>query len=100
MEKRINVQKSLLQVLSTSLTLLIGDYLMDSVHFERPWVAVLTAMVLGVLNIFLKPLLVVLTIPATVLTLGLFLMVINAALLMIADQIVPGFSIASFGSAF
>lgn len=100
MEKRINVQKSLLQVLSTSLTLLIGDYLMDSVHFERPWVAILTAMVLGVLNIFLKPLLVMLTIPATVLTLGLFLMVINAALLMIADQIVPGFSIASFGSAF
>ena len=94
------LKRTLLQVLSTALTLLIGDYLMDSVHFDRPWVAVITALILAVLNTFLKPLLVVLTIPATMLTLGLFLLVINAAMLMIADQIVPGFMIESFWSAF
>ncbi len=94
------IQKTLLQILSTSLTLLIGDYLMDSVHFEKPWVAVVTALVLAILNVFLKPILVMLTIPATLVTLGLFLLVINAAILMIADQIVPGFFIESFWSAF
>jgi putative membrane protein len=94
------IQKTLLQILSTSLTLLIGDYLMSSVHFEQPWVAVVTALVLAILNVFLKPILIMLTIPATLFTLGLFLLVINAAILMIADQIVPGFYIESFWSAF
>lgn len=94
-----HIRNTLLQVLSTSLTLLIGDYLMDSVRFDQPWVAIITAFVLALLNTFLKPLLVVLTIPATVLTLGLFLLVINAAMLMIADQIVDGFTMDSFWSA-
>ena len=94
------IQKTLLQILSTSLTLLIGDYLMESVHFEKPWVAIVTALVLAILNLFLKPILVLLTIPATLFTLGLFLLVINAAILMIADQLVPGFYIESFWSAF
>ncbi len=98
MEKEQNI-KPILQILSTSLTLLVGDYLMDSIYFDQPWVAIVTAIVLALLNLFLKPLLVMLTIPATILTLGLFLLVINAAILMIAGQLVPGFHIASFWSA-
>jgi putative membrane protein len=99
MGNKQTLQKSLLQILSTSLTLLIADYLMDGVRFEKPVVAIITAVVLGLLNLFLKPLLVLLTIPATIVTLGLFLLVINAAMLMIADQIVPGFMIDSFWTA-
>ena len=99
MEFSPQLKKTLLQVLSTALTLIIGDYLMDSVRFEQPWVAIITALVLALLNTFLKPLLILLTIPATVLTLGLFLLVINAAMLMIADQIVDGFMMDSFWSA-
>jgi putative membrane protein len=99
MEFSPQLKKTLLQVLSTSLTLIIGDYLMDSVRFEQPWVAIITALVLALLNTFLKPLLILLTIPATVLTLGLFLLVINASMLMIADQIVDGFTMDSFWSA-
>lgn len=72
---------------------------MDSVHFDKPWVAIITALILALLNVFVKPILIALTIPATILTLGLFLLVINAAMLMIADQIVPGFVIESFWSA-
>lgn len=98
MENAQNI-KPILQILSTSLTLLVGDYLMDSIYFDQPWVAIVTAVVLALLNLFLKPLLVLLTIPATILTLGLFLLVINAAILMIAGQLVPGFHIASFWSA-
>ncbi|MBX7050950.1 MAG: phage holin family protein [Flavobacteriales bacterium] len=99
MENNQKIPKPLLQVLSTSLTLLIGDYLMESVHFDKPWVAIVTALILALLNVFVKPILIALTIPATILTLGLFLLVINAAMLMIADQIVPGFEMASFWSA-
>lgn len=99
MENENKIPKPVLQVLSTSLTLLIGDYLMDSVHFDKPWVAIITALILALLNVFVKPILIALTIPATILTLGLFLLVINAAMLMIADQIVPGFVIESFWSA-
>lgn len=83
----------------TALTLLVADYLMDSVYFSQPYVALITALVLGLLNTFLKPLLILLTIPATILTLGIFLLVINAAILMITDQLVDGFEIRGFGSA-
>jgi putative membrane protein len=94
------LKRTLLQVLSTSLTLLVADYLMESVHFEKPWVALVTALILAILNTFLKPLLILLTIPATLITLGLFLLVINAAMLMIADQLVRDFTIDSFWTAF
>lgn len=99
MQNREQFKSTVLQLLSTSVTLLVADYLMDSIRFEQPWVAIITAIVLALLNAFLKPLLVLLTIPATVVTLGLFLLVINAAILMIADQLVDGFVIDSFWSA-
>jgi len=99
MQNQDRLKTTLLQLISTSVTLLVADYLMDSIRFEQPWVAIITAVVLALLNAFLKPLLVLLTIPATVLTLGLFLLVINAAILMIADQLVDGFRIEGFWSA-
>jgi putative membrane protein len=99
MHNQDQLKTTLLQLISTSVTLLVADYLMDSIHFEQPWVAIITAIVLALLNAFLKPLLVLLTIPATIFTLGLFLLVINAAILMIADQLVDGFFIEGFWSA-
>ena len=99
MHNQEQLKRTLLQLISTSVTLLVADYLMDSVHFDQPWVAIITAIVLALLNAFLKPVLVLLTIPATVFTLGLFLLVINAAILMIADQLVDGFYIDGFWSA-
>lgn len=84
----------------TALTLLVADYLMDGVHFDEPWVAIVTALVIALLNAFLKPLLVMLTLPVTVFTLGIFLLVINAAILLIAGEIVPGFKLGGFWSAF
>ncbi|MFN5622155.1 MAG: phage holin family protein, partial [Flavobacteriales bacterium] len=99
MHPQDRLKTTLLQLISTSVTLLVADYLMDSIRFDQPWVAIVTAIVLALLNAFLKPLLVLLTIPATVFTLGLFLLVINAAILMIADQIVDGFFIDGFWAA-
>jgi len=99
MHNQDQLKTTLLQLISTSVTLLVADYLMDSIHFEHPWVAIITAIVLALLNAFLKPLLILLTIPATVFTLGLFLLVMSAAILMIADQLVDGFFIEGFWSA-
>ena len=99
MHRQDQLKTTLLQLISTSATLLVADYLMDSIRFEQPWVAIITAIVLALLNAFLKPLLVLLTIPATIFTLGLFLLVINASILMIADQLVDGFIIESVWSA-
>ena len=99
MQNQDKLKTTLLQLISTSVTLLVADYLMSSIRFEQPWVAIITAIVLALLNAFLKPLLVLLTIPATIFTLGLFLLVINAAILMIADQLVDGFMIEGFWSA-
>lgn len=61
--------------------------------------ALITAIVLGLLNAFIKPIIVVLTLPVNILTLGLFTFVINALIVMLAGAIVPGFRVAGFGSA-
>jgi putative membrane protein len=99
MHQQDRLKTTLLQLISTSVTLLVADYLMDSIRFNQPWVAIVTAIVLALLNAFLKPLLVLLTIPATIFTLGLFLLFINAAILMIADQLVDGFVIDGLWAA-
>lgn len=61
---------------------------------------VLTALVLGVLNVLVKPLLTVISIPFIVLSFGLFLVVINAVVLKMAAWLVPGFTVADWGAAF
>ncbi len=58
--------------------------------------ALLAAIVLGLLSVFIKPVLLLLTLPINILTLGLFSLVINAALVLLAAAIVPGFSVANF----
>ena len=60
------------------------------------WGAVILAVVLGALNLLVRPLLILLTLPITILTLGLFTFVINAFLVWLASLVVPGFSIDGF----
>lgn len=60
---------------------------------------VLAAVLLGLCNAVVKPILIILTLPATILTLGLFLLVINGAVLALVAWMLPGFTIASFGAA-
>ena len=61
--------------------------------------ALIAALVIGLLNNLLRPLLVLLTLPVTVLTLGLFLFIINAAMFWVAARVLDGFTVVSFGSA-
>lgn len=86
---------SAIAVLVTDL-LLPGVSLGDMSQTNGLLTAVLVAAVLGLLNAVLKPLLILLTLPVTVVTLGLFLLVINAVIVLIAARLIPGFVVDSF----
>lgn len=79
-----------------SLAILATAYLLPGVYLDGFVVALLLSFLLGLINVFIKPLLVLLTLPATILTLGLFIFVINALMIMLADAIVPGFAVDNF----
>lgn len=87
-------------LISTAAVLLTGWILPDSwVHVDNILVALIVAIVLAFLNQVVKPILIILTIPVTFATLGLFLLVINAGVIMIADYFVDGFTVGGFWSA-
>ena len=79
--------------------LLLVAYLYPGVAMESFFAAMVAALVLGLVNAFIRPLLVLLTLPVTVLTLGLFLFVINAFLFWFAAEIVQGFKVTGFVAA-
>jgi putative membrane protein len=74
-------------------------HVLRGIHIDTFWTAIVFAVVLAILNIFIKPLLILLTLPVTILTLGLFLFVINAVVVLLASRFVDGIRIASFGWA-
>ena len=84
------------KLLITSIAILIAGYLLPGIHVSTFWTALLVALVLSFLNVFLKPLMVIFTIPFTVMTFGLFLLVINALIIMIAGSWVTGFKVDGF----
>lgn len=86
----------LIRLIITTIAVLVTDLLLSGVHAEDFLTGLLVAVVLGLLNTFLKPVLVLFTLPVTLLTLGLFLLVINAGLVLLAARIVPGFVVESF----
>lgn len=92
--------KLILVWLVNALSLLAVAYLLPSVSVESFYVAAITALVLAVVNTVIRPLLVLITLPITILTLGLFTLVINALLFWFAASFVEGFRVAGFWSAF
>ena len=92
--------RHLIRWLITSLVILAVPHLVSGIQVDTVGAALAVALVLGFLNTLVRPILIILTLPLTVLTLGLFLLVINALLLQLAAFFVAGVHIASFGSAF
>ncbi len=86
----------LFKILITSFAVVITSYLLSGIHIPDFTTAIVIAIVITLLNIFLKPLLILLTIPATILTFGLFLLVINAVIILIASSLVDEFKVDSF----
>lgn len=89
-----------LKMILSSIAVIIVSYLLPGVYVENFFVALVLAIVLAILNGLVKPILIIFTIPLTVVTLGLFLLVINALIILIADSIVPGFQVDGFWWAF
>ncbi|GAB6158777.1 phage holin family protein [Desulfotomaculum varum] len=90
----------LMSLLLNSAALLAADYMIDSIKIDGFAAAVLAALLLGFVNTFIKPVLVFLTFPLTVLTLGLFILIINAITFGLVSWFIPGFHIDSFSGAF
>jgi len=88
--------KFVIRLLLSSLAVIITAYLLPGVEVASFTSALIIAALLGLLNVTVKPLLVLLTIPFTILTLGLFLLVINAVMILLADSIIPGFDVDGF----
>lgn len=85
--------KFLSKTLISSVAVLIAAFVIKGVSVDSTLTAVIVAVVLGLLNSFVKPILVILTIPFTVFTLGLFLLVINIIIVKLASEIVHGFRV-------
>jgi putative membrane protein len=86
----------LVRFLLSGLAVLLTAYLLPGVDVEHFGYALLVAAVLGVANLFVKPLLILFTIPLTIFTLGLFLLVVNALIILLVDWVVPGFEVNGF----
>lgn len=89
----------LVRLVVNAIAIVITTYLLRGIHVDGFPTALLTAVVLALINVTIKPLLFILTLPITIVTLGLFTLVINALLIQLTATIVPGFKVDNFGWA-
>jgi putative membrane protein len=92
--------KTITRWIISALAIGVTAYLLPGVHVSGIVSALVLAIVLGAINTFIRPVLVILTLPLSIFTLGLFTLVLNALLIMLATFIVPGFSVNNFWWAF
>lgn len=93
------LSRFLTKVLLTALSALVASYILSGVHIESIQTAIVLALVLALLNTFIKPILIILTLPITILTVGLFLLVINILIIKWASDLVSGFEVDGWLSA-
>ncbi|SJZ36282.1 putative membrane protein [Trichlorobacter thiogenes] len=86
----------LINWLLSGLAIIITAYLLPGVHLSGIKAALLTAVALGLINAVIKPVLKLLTLPLTIMTLGLFSLALNALLIMLTAKLVPGFQVQGF----
>jgi putative membrane protein len=95
------MRKWLISIFVNTVLLMVIDGYFDSIHFSGVGAAFLASVILSILNVFVRPILILFTLPVTILTLGLFLLVINAITLMMTAAIMgDAFEINGFGAAF
>lgn len=87
--------KLILKVLLSALSVVILAKILPGVDVDSYMTAIIVAIVLSLLNLIVKPLLVILTLPVTLITLGLFLLIINALIILMADGLIDGFSVGN-----
>jgi len=85
----------LIKTLIVAAAVVLASYILPGVAVDRFTTALLVALVLSLLNFFVKPVLIILTLPVTILTLGLFLFIINAIIIVLAGKLITGFRVDS-----
>lgn len=86
----------LIRLLVSALAAMLTAYLLPGVKLDNFVTALILALVLALLNMLVKPILLILTLPATIFTLGLFLFVVNALIILLASRLVSGFKVDGF----
>lgn len=86
----------IIRLLLNAVAVVLTAYLLPGVDVTDYWTALIVAIVLVIANVIVKPVLIILTIPITIVTLGLFLLVINALIILMADYLVDGFTVNGF----
>ena len=94
--RNTKVQSILTKILVGGVSVLISDWILSGISLETWWTGFLLAAVIILINLTLKPLMVILTLPITFLSLGLFLLVINALVILMAEELIPGFYVEGF----
>lgn len=100
-EFQINQQRIpfVVRFIVSTLSVFFAAYILSGVEVPKFTTAIWIALAIGILNVFVRPILIFLTLPATLITFGLFLFVINAIVVLIAASLVNGFDVHSFGWA-
>ena len=87
------------QTVVMTLAIILAAYILPGVHINSVGAAIITAIVIALLNSFIRPILIVITLPFTVLTMGLFLLIINAVIILLASGLVSSFHVDGFWNA-
>ena len=90
---------SIIRLIISTLAVLITAYLLPGVYVDSFLTAIIVAVVLGCLNAFVKPLLIFFSLPAVIFTFGLFLIIINTLIIVLADKLIDGFRVDGFRRA-
>lgn len=91
--------KTFLKILLTAFAVIVLAYILPGVAVSGYLSAVIVAVVIALLNMIVRPLLIFFTLPATIVTFGLFIFVINAIIILLADKLVDGFAVSGFWAA-
>jgi putative membrane protein len=100
LQPEIHSMTLLLTWLINALALLIITYLVPSIHIRGFGTALIVAVVLGLINAIVRPVLIIFTLPVTIVTLGLFIFVVNALCFWLCSSLLKGFEVSGFWSAF
>ena len=87
----------LLRIIISALVAFGLARVLKGIEVDSFWTALIFALILAVLNVLVKPVLIILTLPLTIVTLGLFLFVVNTLVVLLASRLIDGFRIANFG---
>lgn len=89
----------IIKLVILAVAVFVGAYIIPGVTIDSPTSLAVVAIVLAIINTFIKPVLVILTLPLTILTLGIFLLLLNGVLVLLVSLLVPGFQVDSFLAA-